>query len=254
MKRLEFESLPEEVRESLEMLHLPGEDEAECLRELQRVSEAYPGFVPGRLNLAALQLQSGDTAAADATYRGALSDFPDEQGAIGGLATVHAARREFDEAEQLARQALDGGYEWAPLYEVIAEAREHAGDTPAASEAYLASYRRSPHSWKCLEHYCRLNSRPYTSPLQSVERLVDDEALDALFQYIDEAAHTPGEDGEIPGCDHTFRFTEQWANQNRVDIIDLYQFLNAYGGFCDCEVCFNVESALLEDDYDDEEE
>ena len=71
--------------------------------------------------------------------------------------------------------------------------------------------------------------------------------------YIDEAAHAPDENGEIPGCDHTFRFTEQWAQSHHVDIIELYQFLNAHGGFCDCEVCFNVEDSLFDDELDDED-
>ena len=89
--------------------------------------------------------------------------------------------------------------------------------------------------------------------MDSVASPTDDATLKTLLEYIDEAAHTPTEDGEIPGCDHTFRFTEQWADQNGIDIIDLYQFLNARGGFCDCEVCFNVEGALFDEDSDNED-
>ena len=33
-----------------------------------------------------------------------------------------------------------------------------------------------------------------------------------LFEYMNETAHTLADDGEIPGCDHTLRFTGQWAD------------------------------------------
>ena len=254
MERITFDDLPEDVRDALQMLHIPGQDETESIAMLHKITAAYPGLVPARLNLAAMQLQTGDVDGADATYRAVLADFSNDAGATAGLATVHAARMEFDRAEQLAQQAIDSGYQWPPLYEVIGEARENAGDIQAASDAYLASYRQSPHSWQCLAHYCRLNGRTFLPPLDAVPSPVDNDALKALFRYIDETAHTPTENGEIPGCDHTFRFTEQWAEKNDVDIIELYQFLNAHGGFCDCEVCFNVESSLFENEFDDEEE
>jgi hypothetical protein len=50
------------------------------------------------------------------------------------------------------------------------------------------------------------------------------------------------------------RFSKRWALTNGLDFVDLYQYLNANGGFCDCEVCMNV-STLLGDDgsWDDEE-
>jgi tetratricopeptide (TPR) repeat protein len=253
MDRLEFHDLPDDVREALEMIDIPGQDEAECINTLQDIAELYPGFVPARLNLAAMQLQAGDPDAAEATYRSVLSDFPNENGAIGGIATVLAEREDYENAEQQARHALELGYEWAPLYEVIAKAREHAGDAQSASAAYLQGYRLSPHSWDYLEQYCRLNDRQFISPMETVAQPVSDEALKTLFAYIDESAHTPDQNGEMPGCDHTFRFTEEWAQSNGVDIIELYQFLNAHGGFCDCEVCFNVEASLFEDELDDEE-
>jgi len=111
MERIQFEALPEDVREALEMLHIPGQDETESISALRQITSQYPGFVPARLNLAAMQLQCDDTDAAEGTYRNVLSDFPDENGAVGGLATVHAARKDFQNAETLARKALDSGYD-----------------------------------------------------------------------------------------------------------------------------------------------
>ena len=239
--RLEFHELPEDVQEALELIGLPGQEDATSFNTLKDIVASYPGFVSARLNLAALQLQADDIRGAEATYRSVLSDYPRESSAIGGLATVFAANKDLERAEQYARQAIDEGYDWAPLYGVIAEARESAGDVQSASAAYLQEYQRSPHAWNALENYCRLNNRPYLSPMEAVPQPIDASTLKTLFTFIDHAAHTPDQDGAIPGCDHTFRFTEQWAKSNRLDIIDLYQFLNAQGGFCDCEVCFNVE-------------
>jgi len=90
--------------------------------------------------------------------------------------------------------------------------------------------------------------------MEPVASPTDDTTLKTLFEYIDVTAHTPTENGDVTGCDHTFRFTEQWADKNGIDVIDLYQFLNAHGGFCDCEVCFNVEGALFDEEFEDEEE
>jgi hypothetical protein len=41
--------------------------------------------------------------------------------------------------------------------------------------------------------------------------------------------------------------SDEWAKKNSIDSIALYQFLNAYSAFCDCEVCLNVEQEMLSD-------
>lgn len=252
MERIGFHDLPDEIRENLEMINLPGQDERECINLLRTIAQTFPGFVPARLNLAAMLLESGDIANAESTYRSVLEDDPEEIGAIGGLATVYSAKQEFQLAEGHAYLAIKAGYEWPPLYEVIAQVREHEGDRQASAEAYLRGYRQAPHSWNYLEQYCRLMERSFHSPMDIVPQTLSDERLKSLFDYIDTTAHTPDVDGQVPGCDHTFRFTEEWAEQNAVDIIDLYQFLNSHGGFCDCEVCFNVESSVFESEYNED--
>ena len=75
--------------------------------------------------------------------------------------------------------------------------------------------------------------------------------LESLITSIEDLANKPDETGNIAGCDHTFRFAEKWAEKNHIDIIQLYQYLNANGGFCDCEICFNV-SELLHEEYEEE--
>jgi hypothetical protein len=42
------------------------------------------------------------------------------------------------------------------------------------------------------------------------------------------------------GCDHTHRFTEEWARAESVDWHDLLDILEANGGYCDCEVVLNL--------------
>jgi hypothetical protein len=42
------------------------------------------------------------------------------------------------------------------------------------------------------------------------------------------------------GCDHTHRFTEEWARRESVDWHDLLDILEASGCHCDCEVVLNV--------------
>lgn len=42
------------------------------------------------------------------------------------------------------------------------------------------------------------------------------------------------------GCDHTLRFTEQWAAGNGINWDDLVDVLEVNGAFCDCEVVLNI--------------
>ena len=44
----------------------------------------------------------------------------------------------------------------------------------------------------------------------------------------------------VDGCDHTHRFTKEWARQESVDWHDLLDILEANGGYCDCEVVQNL--------------
>lgn len=57
--------------------------------------------------------------------------------------------------------------------------------------------------------------------------------LDALRAFVD---------GQVVrhGCDHTHRFTRQWAERESVDWDDLLDVLEHNGGFCDCEVVLNL--------------
>lgn len=242
MEEIQAGDLDQKSRNALGMVSLVAmQDEAKAMEILRSCAEAYPGFIPARLNLAALLLGAGMPDDSEAAYRSILFDFPEDRRAIGGLATVFSAKGEHANAEVLARQALEGGYDWAPLFVVLAEYSENQGDLQEASRYYLEAYRRSPHTWSSLERYCRLAGRTYKPPTEGfTDKQPTGEQLDSLIAYIDAEAHAEDCAGKVLGCDHSFRFTDRWAEANGVDVIDLYQYLNAAGGFCDCEVCFNI--------------
>ena len=41
-------------------------------------------------------------------------------------------------------------------------------------------------------------------------------------------------------CDHSLSITKIWADKNKFDFNDLIDILESNGGFCDCEVVFNL--------------
>ena len=249
-KRIAHEDLPPDIQNKLELLEVEVMEGEDPLPFLKYLAKKFPGYVPARLNLAMFTLDRGDLAGARSVYKKVEKDFPDELGAIAGLATVLAAESKYDEAQSYAERALSAGYDWPPCYGVIAEALESRGELESAASYYLEGYRSSPHSWNYLEQYCRIKGRPFSPPGDEAEPCISLEQLDSLASYVDSAAHTPDSSGKAPGCDHTFKYAEKWAIENQVDTIELYQFLNRHGGFCDCEICFNVTQLLIEDSVD----
>ena len=66
-------------------------------------------------------------------------------------------------------------------------------------------------------------------PLQKSE-------LKALFDWVDDKLVTEG-------CDHTLQHTEAFLQSQGLPVKEVKVWLQAYGGFCDCEVIANVEDA-----------
>ena len=50
-----------------------------------------------------------------------------------------------------------------------------------------------------------------------------------------------GERLDAAGCDHSMRFTEQWAVARQSDWTRLTEALGNAGGYCDCEVLANTD-------------
>lgn len=59
------------------------------------------------------------------------------------------------------------------------------------------------------------------------------ETLWALFDYLNDVL--------ADGCDHSLRLTTQFLASQDVAPESVIPWLGAHGGFCDCEVLFNVE-------------
>ncbi len=239
MTKLKLEDLSEQDFDLYDSITIEAPEKK--LEILKTLIAKYPNFVQARLNLALTYLSMDNIKDSRRIYKEVLADFPVDKGAIAGMSMVYAAEQNYDKAEELAQQALDNGYEWAPCYEVIAEAKESKGDMTGAAEAYLKGYQLSPHSWRCLEKYCLLTKHPFHSPLDDEMAMpVSEEEFQDLIAHLQ----------KLEICDHTLKSSTEWAKQNNVDVINLYQFLNYHGGYCDCEVLMNVVASLYDDDDD----
>ncbi len=62
---------------------------------------------------------------------------------------------------------------------------------------------------------------------------LDASRIESLISFVDRHVRSDG-------CDHTYRFTEEWARQESINWHDLLDILEANGGFCDCEVVLNL--------------
>jgi hypothetical protein len=63
--------------------------------------------------------------------------------------------------------------------------------------------------------------------------VLDADQLDELLDYVEAEV-------ENAGCDHSLRATRAWAAANEIDPAVLAESLGHFGGYCDCEVVFNV--------------
>jgi Protein of unknown function (DUF2695) len=63
--------------------------------------------------------------------------------------------------------------------------------------------------------------------------------LDAMFQMLSSELETRH-------CDHSRRLTRVWLESRGHDVQTVFAWLERHGGFCDCEVLFNVEDTVEE--------
>jgi|HubBroStandDraft_5_1064220.scaffolds.fasta_scaffold980128_1 hypothetical protein len=64
------------------------------------------------------------------------------------------------------------------------------------------------------------------------------EELRALFDYLDRP--------NPPPCDHTLKETIQFLEKKKLEVPRVVDWLRENGGYCDCEVIFNVEEKFGE--------
>ena len=72
-----------------------------------------------------------------------------------------------------------------------------------------------------------------------VDQPISDEQADKLYEAIF-VGLGEGTQSLAVGCDHTLTFTKKWSEANGIDFNIIKTWLNEHGGFCDCEVLFNV--------------
>jgi hypothetical protein len=61
--------------------------------------------------------------------------------------------------------------------------------------------------------------------------------LRAMFDMLDA-------EFQRQGCDHTRRLTRAWLESRGHDVVRVLAWLDAQGGFCDCEILANVEEKV----------
>ncbi|HZZ78207.1 MAG TPA: DUF2695 domain-containing protein [Gemmataceae bacterium] len=112
----------------------------------------------------------------------------------------------------------------------------------AQAEECLLNYAAAR---RCLETAMSLSARKDKKDLKRLALLRENEKQWAELelnpdQLGDLGEHLQAALGEA-GCDHTFRFTEEWLRRNNGnDINRLLETLRGRGGYCDCEVLANV--------------
>jgi hypothetical protein len=62
-----------------------------------------------------------------------------------------------------------------------------------------------------------------------------DEMYEAIFIGLGAGSHSLA-----VGCDHTLKHARQWCEAHDIPFESIKAWLHANGGFCDCEVLFNV--------------
>ena len=62
---------------------------------------------------------------------------------------------------------------------------------------------------------------------------IDKQQFQDLFDFLDNELEE--------GCNHNFQITEKYLNSKNLPISKILNWLKENGGYCDCELLFNVE-------------
>ncbi len=74
-----------------------------------------------------------------------------------------------------------------------------------------------------------------------------------LFKYIDRKCnfHEDKKGKTTWTCHGDLRFAEAWCKRNKMDFLRVKHILNFFGGFCDCEILFNVDTERYDNIWKD---
>lgn len=84
--------------------------------------------------------------------------------------------------------------------------------------------------------------------------IIEDEQFLALYNFLtSEEILGPGPDLGRVTCDHTLRWTIDWMKNHQVpDMRETLEKIVDLGGYCDCEVLFNVDPDTWAEQRDEE--
>lgn len=144
---------------------------------LRDALELDPGFSIALVDLASLLYADGDYDAALEAYQLSLKQDPYLRSALEGVAKVHIARREFDQAGdklwQIVRRDPEDTEAWLHLGDVAI----YRGDELSAREHYQRAATRDPTASETIERAQR--------------RLADISGLRRRYQQYEQADHRP---------------------------------------------------------------
>ena len=91
---------------------------------------------------------------------------------------------------------------------------------------------------KCRRKHIRnnLKQQERESFVQSLP--VNQEVFKQLFDYLNAEL-------QLHGCNHTDKLTRYFLDKNCANTDEVIEWLNEHGGFCDCEIVWNVEDEFL---------
>ncbi|MFT4179923.1 MAG: M48 family metalloprotease [Thermomonas sp.] len=133
------EPLNEVQRYGLALAHHQAGQNADALRELTPLAEAYPGNLWLQIAMAEAEAEAGKTAQADQRLETLLARLPNHRAAVLSYAKLLGERNTREagvRAVALLRPLLGTGNQDLPFQQVYARANEIAGDPVRAGEAW----------------------------------------------------------------------------------------------------------------------
>ncbi len=106
----------------------------------------------------------------------------------------------------------------------------------------LREYLPAPVQQKCatdlLELVAVTDSSSCEVPIEPTAPPISYDNLKSLFDYLDRP--------DPPPCDHTHKETIEFLKENGLPVVPTVAWLKANGGYCDCEVIYNVTDIWAE--------
>lgn len=212
------------------------EDPAEQLSIRRVLAEKYPDNPYCLAAVANCYRRMGEVERAEREYERIRARWPEKPYGYEGLALIRIDQGKVGDAIALVEEAFRCGSRFGYLFHEIARQFEHLDRREEAATWYLRAFQVEPHEWQALESYCRLIGRVFFSPVENMSLSPDAAGLaglntQKLLAYLDGKR-----------CDHTFRNFDRWLDEHRFDRISGYLWAICNGGFCDCEIAYNVNA------------